>query len=231
VGITTVFSGDGNYILENRSKASGIEEFPQALTETLRKTIEHVRTVMNWQPRDSVRLVFHAFKPFKQEQIAAVQAVVNGLGDYDTQYAFLHIVEHHPYLLFDLSNGEGVWDAQAKAKKGRLAPKRGLRLRLSDFENLLVLTGGHEVKRPSDGIPSPILLRLDRSSTFKDMKYLTRQVYQFSCHSWRSFFPSPMPITILYSDLIATQLGNLSHLSNWDPQTILGPIGRTRWFL
>jgi len=231
VGITTVFSGDGNYLLENRSKATTLEEYPKVLLDSLQATVNHIRQILNWQPRDSIRLIFHAFKPFRFEQIDAVKEVMKGLGDFEVQFAFLHVIDNHPYLLFDEANTEGVWDAQARAKKGQFAPSRGHWLKLSDYESLLILTGAGQVKRPEDGLPSPILLHLDRNSTFKDMKYLTRQAYHFSCHSWRSFFPSPMPITILYSELIASLLGNLCRLSKWDSQTMLGPIGRTRWFL
>jgi hypothetical protein len=231
VGITTVFTGDGNYLVENRSRAVPFADYPAALLDSLRDSVNLVKQRLNWQPRDSVRLVFHAFKPFRSEQIDAVAQVVSDLGDYDTEFAFLHVVEDHPFLLFDEARPEGEWDAKTKAKKGHLAPLRGQCLKLGDFERLLVLTGAREVKRPQDGLPSPILLRLDKKSTFKDMTYLTRQVYQFSCHSWRSFFPAPMPITILYSELIAHLLGNLSRLTRWNPDALLGRVGRTRWFL
>jgi len=231
VAITTVFSGDGNYLLENRSKAATIEDYPIVLLESLQQTIGNVRRMMNWQERDSVRLIFHAFKPLRKEQIEAVRTLVGELGQFEVQYAFLHVVQSHPYTVFDLANTEGFWDSQAKSKKGQLAPPRGITLRMSDSEILLSLTGGREVKRPQDGIPQPILLRLDSNSTFKDAKYLARQVYHFASHSWRSFFPAPMPITILYSELIAQLLGHFNRLPRWDPQTMLGPIGRTRWFL
>jgi argonaute-like protein implicated in RNA metabolism and viral defense len=231
VGITTVFTGDGNYLLECRSKAATIKDYSQILLESLRTTIDNVQQMMNWQPRDPVRLVFHAFKPFRNEQIEAVRSLVGELGQYEVQYAFLHIVENHPYSVFDKANIDGVWDAQSKGKKGRLAPPRGIWLKISERESLLALTGAQEVKHIKDGLPRPVLLRLDSQSSFKDMKYLTRQVFHFASHSWRSFFPSPMPITILYSDLIANLIGNLCRLSKWDSQAMLGPIGRTRWFL
>jgi argonaute-like protein implicated in RNA metabolism and viral defense len=231
VGITTVFTGDGNYMLENRSKATTMADYPQALLESLRATMTNVRQTMNWQERDSVRLVFHAFKPFRNEQVEAVRTLISELTTCDVHYAFLHVVENHPYLLFDEANTEGVWDSLSKRRKGRLAPLRGVWLKLGQCESLLALTGARELKRAEHGLPRPVLLRLDAKSTFKDMKYLTRQVFHFACHSWRSFFPAPLPVTILYSDLIANLLGNLSRLSKWDSQAILGPIGRTRWFL
>jgi hypothetical protein len=63
------------------------------------------------------------------------------------------------------------------------------------------------------------------------MTYLTRQAFSFSAHSWRSFFASRTPITVTYSQLIAGLLGNLGQLSKWDPDAMLGTVGRTRWFL
>jgi hypothetical protein len=231
VGITTVFSGDGNYMLSNLSKAVPISEYKDALLESLRDTITKVKRAMNWQPNNHIRLVFHAFKPLKDAEAEAVKNLMEELGEYDVDYAFVHIVEDHPFLLFDEAQ-KGVWDYETKTSdKGIFAPMRGLFLRLSRSEVLLSLTGAREVKRPQDGIPSPLLLRLHRESTFNDTTYLARQVFTFSCHSWRSFFPSPMPVTILYSELIAKMLGQLGTVSYWNPNAMLGRIGETRWFL
>ncbi|MBX9661209.1 MAG: hypothetical protein K2X00_21845, partial [Nitrospiraceae bacterium] len=112
-----------------------------------------------------------------------------------------------------------------------LAPERGLSVVLSDSETLLCFTGSREVKLPHHGLPQPSLLKLHRKSTFRDMTYLARQAFDFSCHSWRMFTPAPLPITILYSELIARLLAGLRDVPNWDPDTMLGSIGRTRWFL
>jgi hypothetical protein len=60
---------------------------------------------------------------------------------------------------------------------------------------------------------------------------LADQAFSFSCYSWRSFFPAPLPITILYSELIAELLSGLRLVSDWDPDAMLGRIWRTRWFL
>jgi hypothetical protein len=111
------------------------------------------------------------------------------------------------------------------------APQRGLSLRLSDRETLMAVKGSGDVKRPSDGLPRPLLLRLSGGSTFNDMDYLTQQAYTFSGHSWRTFFPSPLPVTILYSELIAGLLGKLATVPTWSQTSLLGRIGATRWFL
>jgi hypothetical protein len=230
VGITTVFSGDGKYRVSTISKAAEMQNYGTALLESLRETVTRIKTEMNWQPNDHVRLVFHAFKPVKNTEADAVKAVMSELGDFDLDYAFLHVADHHPFLLFDHLQ-KGVFDYETKQFKGVLAPTRGLFMHLSPRETLLTLVGPNQVKTANQGIPAPILLRLHPSSTFSDMTYLARQVFLFASHSWRSFFPAELPVTIKYSDLIARLLGNLGMLSNWNPEVLVGRIANTRWFL
>ena len=231
VGITTVFSGDGNYCVSTLSRSVPFEDYAAELLASLKSTIGRLSRSMNWQPKEHVRLVFHAFKPLKEAEEEAVKALIATLGDYDVEYAFLHVVEDHPMLLFDeAQKGEPAYDGRGGVK-GVCAPERGRFLRLSGHEVLITLTGPRDVKQASDGMPRPILLRLGRGSTFNDMSYLTRQVNTFACHSWRSYFPSPLPVTILYSELIARLLGNLSALPQWNPIQLVGRIGEGRWFL
>jgi hypothetical protein len=230
VGITTVFSGDGNYCVYALSRAVGFENYEEEVLNTLKATIERLSHSMNWQPKEHVRLVFHSFKPLKQAEEDAVKALMGSLGDYDVEYAFVHVVEDHPFLLFDEAQ-KGVPSYDGSGIKGACAPLRGRLVRLSGHEVLLTLIGAKEVKRPSDGMPRPVLLRLGRGSTFNDMTYLARQVDTFACHSWRSFDPSPFPVTIMYSQLIARLLGRLSLVPHWNPAQMLGRIGETLWFL
>jgi len=230
VGITTVFTGDGNYWLSSLSRAVPIADYQDTLLDSLRTTINKVRRSMNWQPREHIRLIFHAFKPLKNAEADAVKTLMAELGNYDVDYAFIHVIQDHPYVLFDKYQ-RGIRDYVSKTPKGVYAPVRGIFLRLSNQEVLLSLTGAKEVKRSQDGIPHPILLRLHRGSTFQDTTYLARQVFAFSCHSWRSFFPAPIPVTILYSKLVAKMLGQLETIPGWNPDMMLGRIGETRWFL
>jgi hypothetical protein len=231
VGITTVFSGDGNYHLTNLSRAVTMDAYPTAFLEALRKAVTKVQQDMNWQPKDHVRLVFHAsFKRFNRDEIAAVKALMADLGDYEVECAFLQLSEQHPYLIFDTGQ-EGAFDYETRRSKGVHAPRRASTLQLSNRDMLLCLTGPNEVKRPEDGMPRPLLLTVHKDSSFTDMTYLTRQVFAFACHSWRTFLPGSVPVTIQYSDLIAKTLGHLSLLDKWDPDVMLGRIGKTRWFL
>ncbi|WP_435022732.1 argonaute/piwi family protein (plasmid) [Tundrisphaera sp. TA3] len=230
VGITTVFTGDGNYCVSNLTRAVAYRDYRDELLATLRIAVNQVRADINWRARDPVRLIFHAFKPLRDAETLAVKALMEEMGEYDVEYAFIHVVTDHPYLVFDENQG-GILDKRTRKMKGVFGPTRGLFFRLSHDEVLLSLTGFREVKRPDDGIPFPVLLRLHRHSTFVDTTYLSRQVFTFASHSWQGFFPCDMPVSILYSGLIARQLGQLSTIPNWNSNAMLGRIGWTRWFL
>ncbi|GAB4019142.1 Piwi domain-containing protein [Spirosoma koreense] len=227
IGVTTVFTGDGNYFVSNVSSAVPEEEYFATLLDSLRTTMASVKHDLNWQPRDTVRLIFHAFKEFKKAEAEAVKKVMSELGDYQVEFAFVHVAQDHPYLLFDTNkkNGVGFYN------KGRLAPDRGQYVQLTKRIMLVSLTGGTELKQATDGLPTPVQLVLHRDSTFKDLTYLAKQVVNFAAHSWRSFQPAPMPVTVFYSQLVAQMLGQLSGVPYWTSDAILNRIGTTRWFL
>lgn len=229
VGITTVFSGDGRYLLESRTRAVPSSDYEGAMLEAVRSAVERVRSDYAWATTDPVRLVFHAFKPVRDIEAQAVQALMAQLALPHAEYAFVHVADTHPFQVFD-ENEDGQ-NVGGGLRKGVLAPPRGLMIQLSSRDALLCLKGARELKQAGDGHPTPLLLRLHRESTFRDMTYLGRQAYAFACHSWRSFLPAPIPITILYSQLLAEGLRDLSSVSGWSDDDIVGRIGRTRWFL
>lgn len=89
-----------------------------------------------------------------------------------------------------------------------------------------------EVKTWEQGMPRPLLLELHPDSDFSDLTYLVRQAFHFSFMSWRSFFPSHEPVTILYSRWIANMLGNLRAVPDWDGTALnLMRDRRAMWFL
>ena len=229
VGITTVFSSDGGYHLSERTNVVAFENYAEALAETLRGTIAGIRDEDNWKSTDRVRLVFHMFKPAKDVEADAVKAAVEALDLDNVTYAFVHIAPKHPFVLFDRRQ-KGL--PPFAPEKGVLAPTRGVHLKLSEYESLVVFTGASELKQKTDGLPRPCLLKLHRNSTFRDMTYLARQAFDFTAHSWRVMTPEPYPITIKYSDLIADRLTGLKAVSAWDEDAVkYREIGRTPWFL
>jgi Piwi domain len=224
MGITTVFSGDGSYIVSNTSKAVVPEAYCEALTAVLGETIEKIQKRMNWQKGDTIRLIFHAqVKKFNKEEIEAVRAVIDKYREYQVEYAFLKISEDHGLHMFD--------SATAGVQKGRLAPMRGRTFKLSKHEMLVYLIGQRELRQDMDGHPRGVILDVHKDSTFRDIKYLSAQLYSFASHSWRSYFPNPMPVTISYSDLIARNLGWLNQLPGWNDSVMIGKIGQSQWFL
>ena len=229
VGITTVFSGDGRYLLESRTRAVPFRDYGAAMLDAVRAAVGHVRKEFAWAPGDPVRLVFHVFKPIKGTEAKAVQTLMTELALPHAEYAFLHIADAHPYQVFN--EIEPGARAGRGTLKGVCAPPRGLLAKLSNHDALLCLKGARELKQHIDGHPGPLLLHLHRESSFRDLTYLGRQAFSFSCHSWRSFLPAPTPITILYSQLVARNLRQLSNVTGWSDDAIIGRIGRTRWFL
>lgn len=101
VGITSVFRGDGGYLLSNLSNAVPMAKYGEALTDSLQATLQRVRSEMNWIKGDSVRVIVHAFKPMRNTEIESVKAALKEFSEFDLQFAFLHVKQDHPYLLFD----------------------------------------------------------------------------------------------------------------------------------
>lgn len=217
-------------MLGNVSRVVPFEEYRSAVIEMLRGALERARADMNWQKGDEVRLIFHSFKPMKDDEAEAVKAIATDLAkDFHLDFAFLHVAQDQPLALFDSEQG-GV-KAFGGGNKGAYAPARGGYIHLGRGATLLSLVGPGELKKAADGLPSPILLRLHRSSSFYDMEYLTKQVFNFSAHSWRSFNPAGMPVSILYSQLIARLLGQLGALPGFSADSLIGRLNRLRWFL
>lgn len=236
VGITTLFTSEGRYLLGNMSNAVPFEEYGAAVVNMLLVAIERARKDMNWQKGDEVRLIFHSFKPLKDTEADAVKSVTEHLSDYHVDFAFVHVAQDHDTALYDSENrGAKSYSAGIASgmdvMKGEFAPARGTYLALNKSSAILSLTGAKEVKKPTDGLPYPVLLHLHRSSSFTDMRYLTEQVYTFACHSWKSFDMARMPVTIAYSQLIARLLGKLGGLPHFSVDSIHGRLNRLRWFL
>jgi hypothetical protein len=227
VGITTVFSADGNYLFSSPSREVDFEQYPEALLTTLRDLIELVRKRNAWQKGDDVRLIFHAFKPLRDVEAIAVKQLVEKLAaNYRVEFAFLHVNSEHDWFLFD-TQATGV----GPKRKAKWVPRRGVVLPLGDRDTLLTVSGPSEVKTAWQGVPKPLLLQLHRESTFNDLDYLADQVFKFTGISWRQFLVSSTPATIGYSNQIAKLLGRLRHVRNWNPDILRTQLRHSRWFL
>jgi Piwi domain len=234
-GITTVFQGDGRYLVWGQTREVEFENYADALLSSLKLTIDAVRKENNWQLKDRVRLVVHVYKPLKYVEIEAIRELVKGLlaDQHEVEFAFLDISRFHDFAVFDpAQTGSTYYTDSGTSLKGVGVPTRGLCLQLDDRSALLQLTGTKEVKTDEQGLPRPLLLTLHPDSDFRDMTYLVRQVYSFSFLSWRSYFPAIEPVSIGYSRLIAGALGNLKSVPGWNSTVLSAGLLRNRlWFL
>src|SRR5690606_2767414 len=81
VGITTVFQGDGRYLVWGLTREVEFEDYAKALLENLRTTIRYVQQHNGWEEGDKVRLVCHVYKRLKDSEVDAVKALVHSLID------------------------------------------------------------------------------------------------------------------------------------------------------
>jgi Piwi domain len=235
VGLTTMFQGDGRYLVWEITRDAVYEEYTQALLESLQSALRYVQQQNGWQPNDKVRLVCHAYKRLKNCEVDAIKTLVHQLvtDQFQVEFAFLDITRTHPYHLVDPAQaGVTYWGNNRRRTKGQGVPERGLCLQLDRRRALLHLTGPKDVKTAEQGLPQPLLVELHSDSDFTDLTYLLRQIYHFTYMSWRSFFPATEPVTILYSRLIAQLLGNLRSVNGWESTALtMGVLRGRRWFL
>lgn len=231
VGITTLFNYDGVYLLSNISRESAYNQYSQALQSALLSSIERVSVQKGWQPGDRVRLIFHTFKPLKNVEIETVKRLVKeNLAQFSLDFGFVVIGQDHEWTMYDPTS-PGFTTRQG-AVRGRQAPKRGTTMFLDNQRALLAVTGPAELRSTDQGCPTPIQIMLNGASTFQDLEYLTRQIYEFTHMSWKTFSLAPMPVTITYSEAIASLLGRLRRIKDWN-STVLQTtqLASSLWFL
>lgn len=235
VGITTVFQGDGRYLLWSQTRAVTVDDYPVELLASLRTAIRYVETQHGWEVGDHVRLVCHVYKRLKNAEVDAIKALVRELlaDRFEVEFAFLDVSSAHPFRLFAPKElGTTYGPAGGRRRRGKGLPDRGICLQLDQRRALLHLIGPRDVKTEEQGLPQPLLLELHPDSDFTDLAYLARQAYHFIYASWKSFTPATEPVTIMYSRLIAGLLGNLRRVEGWDSTTLtVGGLRGRCWFL
>ncbi len=231
VGITTVFRGDGNYLLANVSKECRFEDYQKVLKETMIEVLQEVRERNGWRSGDTVRVVFHASKPLRNLEVDALMAecVAEAAPEQNVQFAFLDILHEHPFQVFDYrQKGQ---DTGKSGTKGTFAPPRGLLVHLGKNTRLLCTNGPRQIKRATTPLPTPLLIHLHPYSTGCDLTYLTDQVLKFTSLTWRSTQPAQTPVTIYYSELIAKLLVRLKKVPGWSPVPLNSKLRSSKWFL
>lgn len=234
VGITTVFRGDGNYLLSHVGKDCTYEEYPKVLQESTERLLQEVKQRNGWNPGDNIRLIFHTYKPLKNIEIAEiVKRAALAVGSEQTiEFAFLTVTIEHPFLLVDPQQ-QGITSRHGDGgnAKGVLVPERGTITQLGRYTRLVCTNGPFLIKHDNAPLPAPLLVHIHKGSTFNDLTYLSEQVLKFTGLSWRSTLPAKKPVSIYYSELIAGLLGRLRNVPGWSPAVLNTRLRASRWFL
>jgi Piwi domain len=233
VGITTVFRGDGNYLLANLSRECRYADYPKVLHDSTLEVLKEIKSRNAWKPGDTVRVVFHAFKPLKNVEVAQIiKFCVEEVGSgQNVEFAFLTVSHDHPFVLLDLAQS-GISPRYGRGdRKGVYVPDRGLVVQLGKYTRLLCANGPQMMKRAALPQPTPLLLHLHKLSTYRDFPYLADQILKFTALSWRSTLPTDRPVTIQYSSLIAGLLARLQSIPDWSPAPLNTKLKTSKWFL
>ncbi|MFT3784080.1 MAG: Piwi domain-containing protein [Nibricoccus sp.] len=232
MGITTVFRGDGNYLLSSITNECSYADYPRVLYDSMVQTLSDIRQRNGWQKNDRIRIVFHGSKPLKNVEIDAIMAdcVKQAAPEQHVDFAFIDVVQDHPFSVYDTFS-EGIELKNDSGRKGVFVPERGLLVQLGNRTRLLSTIGPQQIKRDVTPLPKPLLLKLHDRSTVRDLIYLSEQVLKFTSLTWRSTQPASKPVTIYYSELIAELLARLRAVPGWSPNMLRTKLLASKWFL
>ena len=185
MGITTVFLGDGNFLLSNVSKECTYDEYPDVLKASTKSILAEVKRRNGWQAGDRVRVVFHSSKPLKNVEIDELiaECVADVAGEQIVEFASLQVSQDHPFKIIDRSQ---LGKKYGQSMKGVFAPSRGFVMQLGANTRLLATNGPDQIKRPTSPLPAPLLVHLHKRSTSKSLDALSEQILKFTSMTWRS---------------------------------------------
>ncbi len=225
VGVTTFFTREGNYIMSSKSKSVPIGDYFETLLSNLQTSIDAVSKSENWQDGNTVRIVFHVFKPMREKEADVVDELIKRYDRFKIRYAFVTIAENHSFLLFDDD------PRQEKREKGYWVPERTTNYVNSELECLLQLRGKKQIRFNRQGISRPAKIKIHPKSTYLDLHHIVEQILDFSHLSWRSLSPMGLPVTISYANLIAEMMEKLNKVPGWQPEAINLSVRKKKWFL
>lgn len=241
VGITTFLSSDGQYLLGDKVKDVPYESYFEELLKSLKNSIKRLSIEQGWTEGDTVRLIFHIFKPIKNTEFDVISQLIKETPEYKIKFAFVTISKTHPNLLFDTKQA-GITKFSSTELKGEFIPNRASNVFLDSETCIVQMFGANELKTAKHGMSSPIQIKIrtpqgkynnnDLSDLlYYDLTYITQQIFSFTYLSWRSFLPGEQPATMLYSDLISNLLSKMRNVTGWDADSLNYSLKRKKWFL
>lgn len=235
VGITTFLSSDGQYLLGDKVKDVLFENYFQELLSSLSQSFNRLEKEQGWSEGDTVRLIFHIFKPIKNTEFDVISQFIKNNTKYKIKFAFVTISKSHPHLIFDPTQ-PGI------SNKGAFIPNRATNVFLDSETCLVQMLGAKDLKTSKQGMSNPIQIKIRtpqgnydnnelNALLYYDLAYIVQQVFSFTYLSWRSFLPAELPATMLYSNLISKLLSKMRNVPGWDADRLNYSLKRKKWFL
>ncbi|OFX29502.1 MAG: Piwi domain protein [Bacteroidetes bacterium GWA2_32_17] len=241
VGITTFLSSDGQYLLGDKVKDVSFENYFAELLKSLKQSIQRLSSEQGWVEGDTIRLIFHIFKPIKNTEFDVISQLIKEITEYKIKFAFVTISKFHPNVLFDI-NQTGVTKYGSTTVKGEFIPNRASNVFLDSETCIVQMFGANELKTAKQGMSTPIQIKIRTPQgkynnnelndlLYYDLSYITQQIFSFTYLSWRSFLPGEQPATMLYSNLISKLLSKMRNVTGWDADNLNYGLKRKKWFL
>ena len=207
IGFASVFDHLGSYIVGSCSPLCKIDDYRETLREYISHLLAEVIELRSISKGSKIRLTFHLFKDASRKyELSAINQCLEEFTDYEIEFAILSVSYNHPFKLF-------------KNVKDQL--DRGCFIKLCANQALMSMGGKGN---------TPLQIRLDSRSTYKDLFELSKQVLFFSHLSHRSFSPGKNPVTVVYPHRLAQLTSDLLAINHWDIDSLYGMRDKL-WFI
>lgn len=219
LGLTSVFRGDGKYLFGRVSSVTDMNNYQESLEQIVTSTIENSIQDGTLDSSKTLYLIFHIFKPAgKDNKIKALENVVKKFSRHSIMWAFVHIGDGHNYRFFTyIEEGKAL----KFESKGLGQNNRGTFIKLNNNTSFLGLKSNSSTF---------IKIVIDSRSSFIDLEYIARQVYQFAEMSHTSYNKSGTPVTIKYPNLMAYFAEKFKEINGFYLEEITMP-DNSLWFI
>ena len=138
LGLTSIFRGDGKYILGKVSSVTNMSDYEDKLEQVITTTIENSIEDGTLNTNEVFYLIFHIFKPAgKNNEIKALERVMSKFSNHSFEYAFIHIGRGHNYRFFIYEEEDQV--PKFKLKGGLGQNEKGTFIQVSQRRGFLGL--------------------------------------------------------------------------------------------
>jgi hypothetical protein len=229
IGFATVFRANGEYLYNDSTPYCDESAYERALDVTIRRTVERVAAFEQLSRGSAIRLIFHVPRRPGHREAKAILNAVGKLPEFAVEFALLHVNDDHNVQLFDVGDFPRHSPMNQMKKADAQIPARGWSVHLGPRERLLTFIGPAQYR--GQGTPAPLRITLDKRSTFRDIEYLSQQLFSMSFMNVGSLNPGAVPVTIAYAERLAHLTGNLRGVQQWTVDLIRTKLSRRLWFV